>query len=391
MASLEHVGLAVEDVQAVIDTLDRLLDLRPYKTETVDAQQVRTHFLDAGGAKLELLQSLDDASPIRRFLDRRGEGVHHLAFEVEDLAAALDRVRDAGFTVLQDAPQPGADDKRIAFVHPRDAHGVLVEFCETRAPDWTPRRIEHRDGRLALYERGDPAAPSLLLLHGAAGSTRLETAPLMRRLEAQLHLVGLDLSGHGASSLPADERLTMDRFVADVRAVLDAVGARTAHLFGFSLGSAVALRTAHRHPDRVDRLALCAPNTNWTREQTSLLQDRLTPATLRSEAPRRAERLTAEHEEPLEALFAALRTFVEPLPSRSARLHDTVPSVTAPTLVAGLDDDPMAPLDAVRAVHRALPTARLAILPGRRHALSAVPVDLLASLLRRHFRPDGAE
>ena len=391
MASLEHVGLAVEDAEAVIDTLDRLLDLRPYKAETVAAQQVRTHFLDAGGAKLELLESLDDASPIRRFLDRRGEGVHHLAFEVEDLAAALDRVRDAGFTVLQDAPQPGADEKRIAFVHPGDAHGVLVEFCETRAPDWRPRRIEHRDGRLALYERGDPAAPSLLLLHGAAGSTRLETAPLMRRLEAEFHLVGLDLSGHGASPLPADERLSMDRFVADVRAALDAVEARTAHLFGFSLGSAVALRTAHRHPDRVDRLALCAPNTSWTREQTSLLQDRLTPATLRAEAPHRAERLEAEHEETLEALFAALRTLVEPLPSRSARLHDALPSVTAPTLVAGLDDDPMASLDAVRAVHRALPTARLAILPGRRHALSAGPVDLLAPLLRRHLRPDGAE
>jgi methylmalonyl-CoA epimerase len=390
VASLEHVGLAAEDVQAVIDTLDRLLDLRPYKAETVAAQQVRTHFLDAEGAKLELLESLDDASPIRRFLDRRGEGVHHLAFEVEDLAATLDRLRDAGFTTLQDAPQPGADDKRIAFVHPGDAHGVLVEFCETRSPDWTPRRIDHRDGRLALYERGDPGAPSLLLLHGAAGSTRLETAPLMRRLETEFHLLGLDLSGHGASALPDDERLTMDRFVADVRAALDAVEARTAHLFGFSLGSAVALRTAHQHPDRVDRLALCAPNTNWTREQTSLLQDRLTPTTLRDEAPRRAERLAAEHEEDLGALFAALRAFVEPLPSSSARLHDLLSSVTAPTLVAGLDDDPMAPLDAVRDVHRALPAARLAILPGRRHALSAVPVDLLAPLLARHLRPDGA-
>lgn len=389
MASLEHVGLAVEDVQAVIDTLDRLLDLRPYKAETVAAQQVRTHFLDAEGAKLELLESLDDASPIRRFLDRRGEGVHHLAFEVEDLAATLTRLRDAGFTTLQDAPQPGADDKQIAFVHPKDTHGVLVEFCETRPPDWTPHRIEHRDGRLGLYERGDPAAPSLLLLHGAAASTRLETARLMRRLEPQFHLIGLDLSGHGASALPADERLTMDRFVADVRAALDAVEVRTTHLFGFSLGSAVALRMAHRHPGRVDRLAVCAPNTSWTREQISLLQNRLSPATLRDEAPRRAERLAAEHGENLEALLAALRAFVESLPSTSARLHDTLSSVTAPALVAGFDDDPVAPLDAVRAVHRALPSARLAILPGRRHSLSAGPVDLLAPLLRRHLRPEA--
>jgi methylmalonyl-CoA epimerase len=388
VASLEHVGLAVEDVQAVIDTLDRLLGRRPYKAETVAAQQVRTHFLDVGGAKLELLESLEEGSPVHRFLERRGEGVHHLAFEVADLTATLKRVRDAGFTVLQDAPQPGADDKRIAFVHPQDTHGLLVEFCETRAPDWTPRRVERPDGPLALYERGVPAAPTLLLLHGAAGSTRLETAPLLRRLEARFHVVGLDLSGHGASALPADGRLTMDRLVADVVAALDALDVRSAHLFGFSLGSAVALRVAHRHPARVDRLALCAPNTSWTREQVSALQARLAPAALRTEAPDRAERLAAEHEDP-EALLAALRAFVEPLPARSARLHETLSAVTAPTLVAGLDDDALAPLEAVRAVHRALPAARLAVLPGTRHALSALPTDLLASLLRRHLSTQG--
>jgi methylmalonyl-CoA epimerase len=390
VASLEHVGLAVEDVQAVIETLDRLLGRRPYKAETVAAQQVRTHFLDVGGTKLELLDSLGEGSPVHRFLERRGEGVHHLAFEVADLAATLEQVRDAGFTVLQDAPEPGADDKRIAFVHPRDTHGVLVEFCETQAPDWTPRRIERPDGPLALYERGDPNAPTLLLLHGAAGSTRLETAPLLRGLESRFHLLGLDLSGHGASPLPADGRLTMDRLVADVVAALDAVGVRSAHLFGFSLGSAVALRVAHRHPARVDRLALCAPNTSWTREQVSALQARLDPTALRAEAPDRAERLAAEHQD-LEALLAALRAFVEPLPSQSARLHETLSTVTTPTLVAGLDDDPMAPLDAVRAVHRALHAARLAVLPGTRHALSAVPVDLLTALLHRHLHSEETE
>ena len=390
MASLEHVGLAVEDVQAVIETLDRLLGCRPYKAERVAAQQVRTHFLDVGGAKLELLETLDDASPVSRFLERRGEGVHHLAFEVEDLAATLAQVRDAGFTVLQDAPEPGADDKRIAFVHPRDTHGVLVEFCETRPPDWPPRTVEHPGGRLGLYERGDPAASPLVLLHGAGGSTRLETAPLMRRLESRFHLIGLDLSGHGATALPADGRLTMDRFVADVEAALDAVGVRSAHFFGFSLGSAVALRVAHHHPARVDRLALCAPNTSWTREQVTALQRRLDLTRLSDETPERAARLATEHQD-LDALFAALRAFVEPLPSQSARLHETLSAVTAPTLVAGLDDDPMAPLDAVRAVHRALPAARLAVLPGTQHALSAVPTDLLASLLRRHLQADGPE
>lgn len=387
MASLEHVGIAAEDVRAVLDDLERLLGLRPYKRETVESQRVRTHFLDAGGTKLELLEALDSDSPVRSFLDRRGEGVHHLAFEVDSLPDTLARLRDEGFTVLQDEPQPGADDKRIAFVHPTDTHGVLVEFCETQPPAWSPRRVDRGDRALAVYERGDRTRPSLLLLHGAAGSTLLESAALMRRLEPHYHLIGLDLSGHGASPLPADRRLTMDRLVGDVVAALDAVNAASAHLFGFSLGAAVALRAAHRHPERIDRLALFAPNTRWSAEQVATLQAHLTPSTIRKRAPRRAERLAEAHEEP-EALLSALRRFVAPLPSNSRRLHASLSEIAAPTLVAGLDADPMAPLDALRAVHRALPDARLSILPGRQHQLRAAPLDLLAPLVRRHLGPD---
>ncbi|HKL88592.1 MAG TPA: methylmalonyl-CoA epimerase, partial [Salinibacter sp.] len=160
MARLEHIGIAVDDVDAVIDRFQDLLGTDPYKAETVTEQKVRTHFLGAGTAKLELLESLADDSPVQKFLDRRGEGLHHLAFEVDDAETTMERLRNAGFTLLSDTPLSGADDKRIFFVHPKETHGVLVEFCESAAPSWSPATIPHRDGQLAVYERGDRHRPS---------------------------------------------------------------------------------------------------------------------------------------------------------------------------------------------------------------------------------------
>jgi len=386
MARLDHVGLAAASVREVLDTFDRLLDQRPYKAETVAEQQVRTHFLDAGGPKLEVLEALDPDSPVGRFLDRSGEGVHHLAFEVQDLDATLERLRAAGFSVLQDAPQPGADDKQIAFVHPRDTHGVLVEFCETEPPDWSARRIERGDRSLGLFEHGAREQPTLLLIHGTAGSTRLDTAPLMRRLEPAFHLVGLDLSGHGASALPPDGRLTMERLVDDVAAALDAVDAPRAHLFGFSLGTAVALQFTHRAPSRVDRLGLVAPKVHWSREEVSTLQASLDPDALDDPSSARLRRLAAEHPAP-EALLEALRAMVDTLPADGERLRTRLPEIEAPTLLAGFDADPLVSVADVQALHDALPAARLAILPGTQHSLSRGPLDVLAPLLRRHLAP----
>jgi len=97
MPRVEHIGIAVDDVDAVVETVRELLQMEPYKTETVSEQQVRTHFLDAGTTKLELLEALDENSPVQRYLDRRGEGLHHLAFEVPDLKATMHRLREAGF------------------------------------------------------------------------------------------------------------------------------------------------------------------------------------------------------------------------------------------------------------------------------------------------------
>lgn len=384
MPRLEHIGVAVEDVEAVINCFEDLLGARPYKTETVTDQQVRTHFLDAESAKIELLEALETDSAVQKFLNKHGEGIHHLAFEVGDAAATMDRLRGAGFTLLSESLQSGADDKQIFFVHPKETHGVLVEFCESTSPSWSPTRVPHRNGHVAVYERGRRDRPSVLLLHGAAGSTRLDTAPLMRRLEPSFHVVGLDLGGHGESSFPPGEELNLDVFATDVEAALDALDVASAHLFGFSLGASVAFWAAHTLPDRVDRLALLSPNVTWTESLVTAMTNRLDVESLREHRPERARALTAQHEHP-ERLFTALRAFIRTLPDKSDRALDTLRTVEHPTLVAAVDEDPLFPLESATTIHQTLPNARLSVLPGSQHSLRHAPLDLLTPLLRDHF------
>jgi methylmalonyl-CoA epimerase len=384
MPRLEHIGIAVDDVEAVVECFHKLLGVRPYKAETVTEQGVRTHLLDAGTAKLELLEALNEDSPVQRFLDRRGEGMHHVAFEVDDLSATISRLRDAGFDLLSEPPQPGADDKQIAFVHPKETHGVLVEFCESVPPSWSPIQVPRHDGHLSVYERGHRDRPSLLVLHGAAGCTLNDTAPLMRRLESAVHLVGIDLSGHGASAFPAADDLSLDLFAEDVRAVLDALDVSSAHVFGFSLGGGVALRLAHACPDRVDRLAVFQTNVQWTEAQANQMRQRLNVDALAEQAPGRAARLRARHEHPTR-LLRRLRTFVERLPDISDALVETLPDISASTLVGSVDRDPLFGSEAPLALHHQLPNARLTILPGEHHNLTHAPLSLLAPLLIRHF------
>jgi len=384
MLRLEHVGVAVKDVEAVIDCFQELLGARPYKAETVTDQQVRTHFLNGKSAKLELLEALGPDSPVQKFLDNQGEGLHHLAFEVEDATATMARLREADFTLLSETPQSGADEKQIFFVHPKETHGVLVEFCESTASDWSPTRVPHRDGQLGVYERGRRDRPSVLLLHGAAGSTRAETAPLMRRLEPSFHVIGVDLSGHGASSLPPDDTLTLERFAQDALAGLDAVDVSSAHVFGFSLGASVALQAAHTAPNRVDRLALLSPNLVWTEALADAMNTRLNLETLRERDPGRADALLNQHEHP-DRLFPALRSFIARLPEKSETAMNTLGTVAHPTLVTALDEDPLFPLDGAQSLHRQLPHARLSVIPGSQHSLRTVPLSVLTTLLQHHY------
>jgi methylmalonyl-CoA/ethylmalonyl-CoA epimerase len=126
---LEHIGIAVDDIESTVRVFEALLQTQVYKTENVESEDVATHFLALDGTKIELLEATSDESVVARFVDRRGPGVHHLAFHVDDLAGAMERLRASGFRILGDGIRPGADGKEVFFLHPRDTAGVLIEFC----------------------------------------------------------------------------------------------------------------------------------------------------------------------------------------------------------------------------------------------------------------------
>lgn len=160
---LEHIGIAVADPDETAGFLARLLGIAPYSAQTIPTEQVTTYFFSAGSVKLEALESLDDASAIGRFLAKRGEGVHHLAFEVDDIHQEMDRLRRSGFTLLSDSPKPGADGKNIVFVHPHDTPGLLIEFCQAAHPIGV-RWQEAPEPWLGWMEAGSPLAPRMLVV-----------------------------------------------------------------------------------------------------------------------------------------------------------------------------------------------------------------------------------
>lgn len=129
--NIEHVGIAVENLQEAVSTYEKVLDTGCYKTEKVESQQVDTAFLRAGESKIELLGATSPDSVINKFIQKRGEGVHHIAFEVEDIESEMQRLQDDGFTLLNESPQKGADNKLVAFLHPKDNNGVLIELCQS--------------------------------------------------------------------------------------------------------------------------------------------------------------------------------------------------------------------------------------------------------------------
>lgn len=129
----EHIGIAVRDLARSNALFERLLGVAPYKQEAVEREGVTTSFFQTGQTKIELLEATRPDSPIAKFLDKRGEGIHHIAFEVADIRQEMDRLRREGFQLLSEEPKPGADNKLVCFLHPRDTHGVLVELCQTIA------------------------------------------------------------------------------------------------------------------------------------------------------------------------------------------------------------------------------------------------------------------
>lgn len=130
MLKVEHIGLAVKNFSISIPLFEQLLATPCYKTETVASENVNTAFFQVGETKIELLESTDPDGVIARFIEKKGEGIHHIAFEVADIEAEMTRLKRLGFQLLNETPKSGADNKLVCFLHPKGTNGVLVELCQ---------------------------------------------------------------------------------------------------------------------------------------------------------------------------------------------------------------------------------------------------------------------
>jgi len=130
MKKIEHIGIAVKDINTANNIYKKLLGGECYKIEEVASEGVSTSFFQVGPNKIELLEATNPESPIAKFIEKRGEGIHHIAFDVEDIHAEMVRLKEEGFILLNDTPKKGADNKLVCFVHPKSANGVLIELCQ---------------------------------------------------------------------------------------------------------------------------------------------------------------------------------------------------------------------------------------------------------------------
>ena len=129
---VEHIGIAVKSLEKSIPLFEKLFNSPCYKTETVDSERVNTAFFLNNQAKIELLESQHSGGVIDKFIEKKGEGIHHIAFEVEDIILEMQRLKMEGFTLLNETPKDGADNKLVCFVHPKETNGVLIELCQTK-------------------------------------------------------------------------------------------------------------------------------------------------------------------------------------------------------------------------------------------------------------------
>lgn len=132
MQKIEHIGIAVKSLAAAVPVYEKLLNSPCYKTETVESEKVNTAFFQTGPNKVELLESSDPDGVIARFIEKKGEGLHHVAFAVEDIEAEMKRLQAEGFVLLNEKPKAGADNKWVCFLHPKHTNGVLIELCSER-------------------------------------------------------------------------------------------------------------------------------------------------------------------------------------------------------------------------------------------------------------------
>lgn len=130
MKKIEHIGIAVKDLNKANSLYQSLLGIAPYKSESVESEFVNTSFFKVGDSKIELLEATDDQSAIAKFISKKGEGIHHIAFEVKDIISEIKRLEKEGFIILNNIPKRGADNKLVVFLHPKTTNGVLIELCQ---------------------------------------------------------------------------------------------------------------------------------------------------------------------------------------------------------------------------------------------------------------------
>jgi len=131
MNKIEHIGIAVKNLETANVLYTKLFGKPRYKTELVESEGVKTSFFRVGDNKIELLEAITNDSPIAKFIEKKGEGVHHIAFEVSNIDIEIERLKAEGFIVLNDTPKKGADNKLVAFLHPKSTNGVLIELCQS--------------------------------------------------------------------------------------------------------------------------------------------------------------------------------------------------------------------------------------------------------------------
>ncbi|HEY5969628.1 MAG TPA: methylmalonyl-CoA epimerase [Chitinophagaceae bacterium] len=130
MLKVEHIGIAVKTLADSVPLFEKLLKSQCYKTETVESEKVNTAFFKTGDTKIELLESIDENGVIAKFIEKKGESLHHIAFEVENIESEMERLKSEGFILLNENPKKGADNKLVCFLHPKSTNGVLIELCE---------------------------------------------------------------------------------------------------------------------------------------------------------------------------------------------------------------------------------------------------------------------
>lgn len=130
MLKIEHIGIAVKNIEQSNELFGKLFGASHYKTEEVASESVKTSFFKIGESKIELLEATNDTSPIAKFIEKKGEGIHHIAYDVTDILFEMNRLKNEGFILLNETPKKGADNKLVCFLHPKSTNGVLVELCQ---------------------------------------------------------------------------------------------------------------------------------------------------------------------------------------------------------------------------------------------------------------------